>query len=131
MPLSKFRRDFQAGEGELATPPTGDLKAFEVFIQLEHGKPPVYAGSVDAADLAMALTFARDHYGRDQPCVGLWVAPRDAFARLDDHQEVIWRLSDQSYRQARGYYSVRDKWLKFRKAADVATYAKDDLKQAF
>lgn len=131
MPLSKFRRDFKPATGELSAPADGDMKPFEVFIQVERGKPPVHAGSVDAIDMPMALAFARDHYGRDQPCVGLWVAPREAFVKIDDHQEVIWRLSDQSYRQAKGYYDVRSKWLKFRKADDVASYTKEDLKQAF
>lgn len=116
---------------EIAVEPTGDMKAYEVFIQLERGRPHAHAGSLEAVDDAMALAFARDHYGRDQPCVQVWVVPRDAIQVLDAGHEVIWRLTDQSYRQAKGYAAVRKKWEKFRKNTDLEQYQKDDLKEGF
>lgn len=118
-------------DGEIAVRPTGDMKPYEVFIQIERGRPHAHAGSLEAVDDAMALSFARDHYGRDQPCVQVWVVPRDAIQVLDAGHDVIWRLTDQSYRQAKGYGVVRKKWEKFRKNADLEQYQKDDLKEAF
>ena len=131
MGLSKVRANIpEYREPEVAGPAEGDMKAFEVFIQLERGKPHVYAGSVDAADAAMALRFAREHYGRDQPCVQVWVCPRDAIARTEYDKDVVWRLSDQSYRLAKGY-AVAQKWKKFRAERDYEEYRREDIKEHF
>ncbi len=127
--MSKIRTDFARRSGDLVSEPEGDLRAYEVFTQLERGRPHVYAGSVDAADGEMALRFAREHYGRDQPCVQIWVVPREAILATD-HDEVVWRLSDQSYRQAKGY-EVGAKWQEFRQKRDYDEYKKDDLREAF
>jgi phenylacetate-CoA oxygenase PaaH subunit len=120
------------------TPPTGDLpfpgerdaKPFEVFIQLQRGKPHVHAGTVDAVDPAMAMQYAREHYGRDQPCVHIWVCPREAMVGTDYEKDLVWRLTDQSYRLARGY-QVRKKWEQFRTKKAIEEYEKGDLKEAF
>jgi phenylacetate-CoA oxygenase PaaH subunit len=116
--------------GELSGEPEGDLASFEVFVQLQRGKPHVHAGSVNAVDARMALQFAREHYGRDQPCVHVWVCPREAMLGTDYDKDVIWRSTDQSYRLARGY-QVRKKWEQFRTKKDVDEYEKGDLKEAF
>jgi ring-1,2-phenylacetyl-CoA epoxidase subunit PaaB len=129
--LSRLRDQLQLpGDSELSLPAEGDAKPFEVFIQLQRGKPHIHAGTVDAADDAMALQFAREHYGMDQPCVHIWVVPRDAMVGTDYEKDVITRHTDRSYRYARGY-SVRKKWEKFRTKEDITEYEKGDLKEAF
>lgn len=127
--MSKIREHVPQRSGELVSEPEGDLRTYEVFTQLERGKPHVYAGSLDAADGEMALRFAREHYGRDQPCVQIWVVPRDAILATE-HDDVVWRLSDQSYRQAKGY-DVGAKWTQFRKKRDYDEYRREDLKEGF
>jgi phenylacetate-CoA oxygenase PaaH subunit len=117
-------------EGELKLPAESDARPYEVFVQLQRGKPHIHAGTVDAVDAAMALQFAREHYGRDQPCVHLWVVPRDAMLGTDYDNDIIWRSTDQSYRLARGY-QVHNKWLQFRGKKDLEKYEKEDLKEAF
>jgi phenylacetate-CoA oxygenase PaaH subunit len=117
-------------EGELQLPLEGDARPYEVFIQLQHGKPHMHAGTLDAVDAPMALQFAREHYGQDQACVHIWVVPRDAILGTDYDKDVIWRHTDRSYRQARAY-QVRKKWEQFRTKQDVDRYEKDDLKEAF
>ena len=117
-------------EGDLTLPAEGDAKPFEVFVQLQRGKPHVHAGTVDAADGAMALQFAREHYGQDQPCVHIWVVPREAILGTDYEKDIIWRYTDRTYRQARGY-QVRKRWEQFRTKQDVDKYEKEDLKEAF
>jgi len=107
-----------------------DLKAYEVFVQLERGKPHTHCGSVDAPDDQMALLFAREHFGRDQACVQVWVTPRAAITRTDYEKDLVFRLSDQSYRFAKGY-NVGAKWRKFRAQRDYDEYKKDDLKEHF
>jgi phenylacetate-CoA oxygenase PaaH subunit len=116
-------------EGELTLPEEGDARPYEVFVQLQRGRPHVHAGTVDAADGPMALQFAREHYGRDQPCVHIWVVPREAIVGTRE-TDVIWRHTDQSYRLARGY-QVHNKWKQFRSQKDLDKYEKEDLKEAF
>jgi ring-1,2-phenylacetyl-CoA epoxidase subunit PaaB len=118
------------GEGELKSPPEGDARPFEVFIQLVRGKPHVHAGTVDAPDAEMALQFAREHYGQDQACVHLWVVPRSEMLGTDYERDIIWRTTDRSYKLARGY-QVHNRWLRFRSKQDVKEYEKEDLKEAF
>ncbi|MBW7904639.1 MAG: 1,2-phenylacetyl-CoA epoxidase subunit B [Phycisphaerae bacterium] len=130
--LSRIR---QAGgerqyEPELPAAAAGDLKPYEVFVQLERGKPHVHAGSVDAADDEMALLFAREHYGRDQSCVQVWVVPRAAIVRTDYDKDLVFRLSDQSYRFAKGY-NVGEKWRKFMSDREYTEYRRGDIKEHF
>ncbi len=114
----------------LSDNPEGDLRAYEVFVQTERGKPHTHCGSVDAADDAMALQFAREHYGRDQACVQVWVCPRDAMIRTDYDKDLVFRLTDQSYRFAKGY-NVGAKWREFRAQRDYEDYRKEDIKEHF
>lgn len=130
MGLSKVRANIPRVEVDLESPPEGDLKPYEVFIQLERGKPHVHAGSVDAADDAMALLFAREHYGRDQECSQVWVVPRSAVIRTDYKNDLVFRLSDQSYRFAKGY-NVGEKWREFMTQKEYAEYRKEDIKEHF
>lgn len=129
--MSKIRASFPMPAGDLPGGPEGDLQTYEVFIQVTRERPLAYVGCVDAADDEMAIQFAREHYGRDEPCYRVWVAPRAAFATACSDSEVIWRLSDQTYRQAKGYAGVRKKWEQFRSTEGVDSYQKDDLKEAF
>jgi ring-1,2-phenylacetyl-CoA epoxidase subunit PaaB len=116
--------------GEPQLPPEPDAKPFEVFVQLVRGKPHVHAGTVDAPDAEMALMFAREHYGQDQACVHIWVVPREAMLGTDYERDVIWRSTDRTYKQARGY-QVHNRWLKFRTKEAVRTYEKEDLNEMF
>ncbi len=78
--MSKLREEISFTEGELASPPEGDLTAFVIFTQLKDGGPYIYAGWLDARDREMAVQFAREHYGQDQKCTRIWAIPRDALA---------------------------------------------------
>ncbi len=128
--MSKIRQQVPVATGELQEEGIGDLRAYEVFVQLERGKPHMYCGSVDAADDEMALQFACEHYGRDQKCVQVWVVPRDAIIRTDYDKDLVFRLTDQNYRFAKGY-DVRPKWRKFRDKQADESYAKEDIKEHF
>ncbi len=199
--MSKIREQITLAEGDLDSPIEGDLAPYVIFLQLATGRPYIYAGWVDAIDEAMAVQFAREHYGQDQKCVGLWAIPKPAittdgseetgdaavtargryevFLRADSGEphrsagcveaesghealetarrdisgatealsiwvapserivatgpdDVIWRLTDQSYRMARGYASqVKAKWEEIRARKDIEEYEKDDLKEMF
>lgn len=132
MGLSKIRDVDPYESNELDSPELGDARPYEVFIQLTRGAPHSHAGTVDAPDDRMALVFAKLHYGRDQECVHMWVVPRAAILSTDYDKDVIWPLTDQDYRLARGYAAdVRRKWEQVRKRRDLEEYEKEDLKETF
>jgi 1,2-phenylacetyl-CoA epoxidase PaaB subunit len=76
--MSKIREqiDVDPPAGEIQARPTGDLRPYVIFTQLKTGGPHMYAGWLDAADDEMAIVFAKEHYGRDQECVGIWAVRR-------------------------------------------------------
>lgn len=130
--VSRIRQQIDVERSELRTPPEADPKPYEVFLQLTRGQPHVHAGTVDAVDDKMALEFARKHYGRDQECVHMWVVPREAIISTGYDNDLIWPLTDQGYRLARGYAAdVRRKWEQFRTTRDVDEYQREDIKDAF
>lgn len=131
MALSSKRANLPDYAGVSAVPSERDLQAYEVFIQLRRCDPHVHAGSLDAPDDEVALQFAREHYARDQQCVHIWVVPRSAIVSTNYDEDLVWRLTDQSYRLARGYQDVRKKWEHFRRKRDVDEYQKEDLKDGF
>jgi ring-1,2-phenylacetyl-CoA epoxidase subunit PaaB len=132
MALSGVRARIPEYADDAVQPDGGDPKPYEVFIQLTRGQPHSHAGTVDAADDKMALEYARKHYGRDQECVHMWVVPREAIIGTGYDKDLIWPLTDQGYRLARGYTSdVRRKWEQFRSKKDVDEYQKEDIKEAF
>jgi phenylacetate-CoA oxygenase PaaH subunit len=106
----------------------GPRQPFEVFLQKARGEVHAWAGSVEGASPREALDAARRLHPEAH---GAWVAPREAIA-ASGPGEVVWRLTDQTYRLARGYSaSVRDKWEKVRAERDLREYERDDLKDAF
>lgn len=78
----------------------------------------------------MALLYAREHFGRDQDCVQVWVAPRSAIVRTDYDKDLVFRLSDQSYRFAKGY-NVGQKWRQFMDQGRYKQYQSGDLKEHY
>ena len=86
--MSKIREQCDTPGDDRALPAEGDPRPYVVFTQLTDGGPHVYAGWLDAADDAMAIAFAREHYGQDQKCVNLWVVPRAFVAGLRMNAEA-------------------------------------------
>ena len=109
----------------------GPRRAFEVFTQKCSGDQHIGAGSVEAANSEAALQAARRRIADDETPHSIWVVPRDRIAATSKG-DVIWRLTDQDYRMARGYAAdVREKWEKIRTRRDLEEYKKDDLKESF
>jgi 1,2-phenylacetyl-CoA epoxidase PaaB subunit len=82
--MSKVREQFDhPPETPLAVSPTGDLRPFVIFTQLKKGGPHIYAGWLEASDADMAMAFAREHYGQDQECVGIWAIDRSQLTSSD------------------------------------------------
>ncbi len=106
----------------------GPSRTFEVFTQKKSGDQHVSNGSVEATSSEAALQSAKaGASGADS----VWVVPRSEIAATDKG-DVIWRLTDQTYRLARGYSTeVREKWERIRAKRDIEEYEKDDLKDTF
>jgi ring-1,2-phenylacetyl-CoA epoxidase subunit PaaB len=77
-----------------------DWALYEVFIRSRGGLDHKHAGSLHAADAAMALEHARDLYTRRQEGVSIWVVkstdiiasdPTDADALFEPARDKIYR----------------------------------------
>jgi 1,2-phenylacetyl-CoA epoxidase PaaB subunit len=99
MPLSRVRSDLAITNDELRVPAEGDLRAYVVFTQLKKDGPYYYAGWLDAADDSMAMMLAKEHYGRDQYCTGIWAAPRQFVGGLHENM----RAADEAVPSQREY----------------------------
>jgi ring-1,2-phenylacetyl-CoA epoxidase subunit PaaB len=81
----------------------------EVFVRPRRGLAHVHAGSIHAADAAMALRNARDVYTRRQEGVSLWVVPAAQIsASSPDEQDSFFDpAADKAYRHPT-FYAVPD-----------------------
>lgn len=90
--MSKIRQNLDTSKPDapIDAEPIGDLKPYVVFTQLKEGGPHIYAGWLEAADDEMAHVLSKEHYGRDQECVGFWAIERknmhssDGLYAIDD-----------------------------------------------
>ena len=104
---------------------------YEVFLRADSGEPHRSAGCVEAESGHEALEVARRDIAGATEALSIWVAPSERIVATGP-DDVIWRLTDQSYRMARGYASdVKAKWEEIRARKDIEEYEKDDLKEMF
>jgi ring-1,2-phenylacetyl-CoA epoxidase subunit PaaB len=97
--------DQAGGDGSTATPNTQDTREeswplWEIFIRSKQGLDHKHAGSLHAADAAMAIENARDVYTRRMEGVSIWAveskyihasSPDDAEAFYEPAQDKIYR----------------------------------------
>ena len=92
----------QAGGSENITPVSNETAwpLWEIFIRSKQGLDHKHAGSLHAADAAMAMENARDVYTRRQEGVSLWVVeskyihasnPDEAASFFDPAADKIYR----------------------------------------
>lgn len=86
-----------------------DWPLWEVFVRTRNGLSHRHAGSVHAADAAMALRHARDAYTRRLEGVSLWVVPSKAIIASDPEQagSLFEPAADKVYRHPT-FYEVPD-----------------------
>ena len=101
------------GGGELKSsqaPPLGsDWPLWEVFIRSKQGLDHKHAGSLHAADAAMAIENARDVYTRRQEGVSLWVVESKYIhaSNPDDAESLYEPAADKIYRHP-SFYDLPD-----------------------
>ena len=97
-----FGGEENAGGSELKTSANAESAwpLWEVFIRSKQGLDHKHAGSLHAADAAMAIENARDVYTRRQEGVSLWVVeskhihasnPDDAAAMYEPANDKVYR----------------------------------------
>ena len=93
------------------TPPeeSGAWPLWEVFIRSKQGLDHKHAGSLHAADAAMAIENARDVYTRRQEGVSLWVVESKYIhaSNPDDAESFYTPAEDKVYRHP-GFYDLPD-----------------------
>lgn len=106
----------------------GGAGAYAVFHQSAPGELYISRETTEAMSPEEAFAQAR----ATSPDVhGIWVVPMAHVAETKP-DEVIWRLTDQTYRLARGYAKdVRDKWRAIRARGDDEAYEAEDIKETF
>jgi len=82
---------------------------WEVFAQLNWGKPHEHCGNVHAPDAEMALQNARDVYARRFNVKSLWVVPASAITatKLDENGPFFDAQDDKPYRHPSFYKAPR------------------------
>ena len=85
------------------------MPLWEVFIRPRNGLAHKHAGSIHAADAAMALQAARDVYTRRGEGLSLWVVPSSAITASDpsDKDMMFEPTSSKIYRHPT-FYKVPD-----------------------
>lgn len=87
-----------------------DWPLYEVFVRSRNGLAHRHAGSLHAADPAMALEMARDVYTRRAEGVSLWVVPSAAITASDpaDKDNLFEPMTDKIYRHPTFYQIPED-----------------------
>jgi ring-1,2-phenylacetyl-CoA epoxidase subunit PaaB len=104
-----------AGASELKDTPVvqkeggGDLPLWEIFIRSKQGLDHKHAGSLHAADAAMAIENARDVYTRRQEGVSIWAVESKYIhaSNPDDAASFFEPANDKIYRYP-GFYDLPD-----------------------
>lgn len=78
---------------------------FEIFIRSKNGLSHKHAGSLHAADAAMAIENARDVYTRRQEGVSIWVVESSQIiaSNPEESGELFDPASDKIYRHPTFY----------------------------
>lgn len=104
-----------AGGSELNKAPvpdkenSGDLPLWEIFIRSKQGLDHKHAGSLHAADAAMAIENARDVYTRRKEGVSIWAVESKYIhaSNPDDAASFFEPANDKIYRYP-GFYDLPD-----------------------
>jgi ring-1,2-phenylacetyl-CoA epoxidase subunit PaaB len=86
-----------------------ELPLWEVFVRSRRGLSHNHAGSLHAADAAMALRNARDVYTRRGEAVSIWVVPASAITASspDEKDSFFDPAADKVYRHPT-FYDIPD-----------------------
>jgi 1,2-phenylacetyl-CoA epoxidase PaaB subunit len=75
--MSKRRDIMYDFDGDLPEGKSDDAH-WAVYTRKKQGGPARWAGYLDAVDVALALQYAREHYGQDEACMGIVIHRHEA-----------------------------------------------------
>ena len=82
---------------------------FEVFIRARSGLDHKHAGSLHAADAAMAIQLARDVYTRRQEGSSVWVVRSDQITASDpDTKDAFFAPAEDKVYRHPTFYEIPD-----------------------
>lgn len=85
------------------------MPLWEVFIRSRNGLAHKHAGSLHAADAALALQAARDVYTRRGEGLSIWVVPSSAIVASDPtDQDVLFEPTGSKIYRHPTFYEVPD-----------------------
>jgi ring-1,2-phenylacetyl-CoA epoxidase subunit PaaB len=85
------------------------MQLWEVFIRSRNGLAHKHAGSVHAADAAMALHAARDVYTRRGEGLSIWVVPSAAITASDPaEKDMMFEPTASKIYRHPTFYTVPD-----------------------
>ncbi|WP_183407830.1 1,2-phenylacetyl-CoA epoxidase subunit B [Nocardioides marmoriginsengisoli] len=83
-------------------------RVYEVFLCLKEGGEFVHVGELEAPEPKAALLFAKEHWLRRDPAVGIWVVDRADVHASEWPFEVMASGAEKRYRKTPGR-SAREK----------------------
>jgi ring-1,2-phenylacetyl-CoA epoxidase subunit PaaB len=110
--MSKIREQHFDFPNDLPPHADGPLTHWVVYTQKKLGAPHRFAGYIDAPDPDLAMRYAREHYGQDEPCVSIWMHPNAAITSTGYTEEPI-QPSSEPQSPAQG----NDIWIVFTQKA--------------
>ena len=93
------------------------FQTFEVFVQSKTGGHHAHAGSVHAPTPEMAMSYAKEQYGRRGQTLNIWIEETSNIHVLDQSDSDFFEtVPDKGYREVAAYAKIRDKVEAFKKS---------------
>lgn len=91
-------------------------QTYEVFCREKTGAHHHHVGSVHAPTAELALSFAKEQYGRRGKVLGMWVTRTSDVIVLDDSDlDMFETIPEKGYREVVDYARVRDRIEAYKK----------------
>jgi ring-1,2-phenylacetyl-CoA epoxidase subunit PaaB len=92
------------------------FQTFEVFVQSKTGGHHAHVGSVHAPTPEMAMSYAKEQYGRRGQTLNIWIVETSNIHVLDQSDSDFFEtVPEKGYREVAAYAKIRDKVEAFKK----------------
>lgn len=93
------------------------FQTFEVFVQSKTGGHHAHVGSVHAPTPEMAMSYAKEQYGRRGQTLNIWIVETVNIHVLDQSDSDFFEtVPEKGYREVAAYAKIRDKVEAFKKS---------------
>jgi ring-1,2-phenylacetyl-CoA epoxidase subunit PaaB len=93
------------------------FQTFEVFVQSKTGGHHAHVGSVHAPTPEMAMSYAKEQYGRRGQTLNIWIVETLNIHVLDQSDSDFFdTVPEKGYREVAAYAKIRDKVEAFKKS---------------